>query len=110
MFRIGLRITAAAFILGLLTLDTPALAAAPHEITWDNQSLKIDGQRLAVYRDSHGKLTALSATCTHMGCVVRWNDADATWDCPCHGSRFHATGEVRAGPAETPLQEAETKK
>jgi glycine/D-amino acid oxidase-like deaminating enzyme/nitrite reductase/ring-hydroxylating ferredoxin subunit len=66
--------------------------------------LKLDGQRLAAYRDPNGKVTTLSPTCTHMGCIVHWNQAEATWDCPCHGSRFRATGEVIAGPAETPLE------
>ena len=63
----------------------------------------VNGQRAAVSRDEDGKLTIKSAMCSHMGCVVRWNDAEKTWDCPCHGSRFHATGKVFAGPAEADL-------
>lgn len=63
----------------------------------------IDNQRVACSRDEQGELHAVSATCTHLGCLVRWNSAEATWDCPCHGSRFQATGEVLGGPAESPL-------
>ncbi len=63
-----------------------------------------DGRRqLAAYRDKQGELHTLSARCTHMGCVVSWNDADGTWDCPCHGSRFGVDGEVIHGPAVKPL-------
>lgn len=65
-----------------------------------------DGRTLAVYRDRAGALTRRSAVCPHMGCQVAWNPAEATWDCPCHGSRFRATGEVISGPAESPLDEA----
>lgn len=64
----------------------------------------VDGKKIAAYRDADGKLTKRSAVCTHMGCIVRWNSAEKTWECPCHGSRFQATGEVIAGPAESPLQ------
>ncbi len=62
------------------------------------------GQRVACSRDEQGEVTMVSAVCTHMGCLVRWNQAEATWDCPCHGSRFKPDGAVLAGPAETPLE------
>jgi Rieske Fe-S protein len=70
----------------------------------------VNDQKAACYRDENGKLTTVSAVCTHMGCLVHWNDAEKTWDCPCHGSRFNPTGEVIGGPAETPLEPIETKK
>jgi glycine/D-amino acid oxidase-like deaminating enzyme/nitrite reductase/ring-hydroxylating ferredoxin subunit len=61
------------------------------------------GQRCAVYRDNSGDLHAVSATCTHLGCTVAFNDAEKTWDCPCHGSRFAPDGTVLHGPATHPL-------
>jgi Rieske Fe-S protein len=61
--------------------------------------MRIDGQRCAVYRDDSGDLHAVSATCTHLGCTVAFNDAEQTWDCPCHGSRFTPDGSVLHGPA-----------
>jgi len=54
---------------------------------------------LAVYRDDKGQLHSSSANCTHLGCVVQWNAAQKTFDCPCHGSRFSGKGEVLCGPA-----------
>ncbi|MDQ3871043.1 MAG: FAD-dependent oxidoreductase [Chloroflexota bacterium] len=56
-------------------------------------------QRVAASRDEAGELTVLSATCTHLYCQVRWNGAERTWDCPCHGSRFATDGKVIEGPA-----------
>jgi len=55
--------------------------------------------KIALYRDEAGTLHEMSARCTHLGCAVRWNAQDATWDCPCHGSRFDAEGRVVSGPA-----------
>ena len=55
--------------------------------------------KFAVYRDKTGKVECVSAFCTQLGCVVDWNDAEKSWDCPCHGSRFTTTGEVIEGPA-----------
>jgi glycine/D-amino acid oxidase-like deaminating enzyme/nitrite reductase/ring-hydroxylating ferredoxin subunit len=59
----------------------------------------------AVHRDDDGVLHAVSARCTHLGCIVRWNGAERTWDCPCHGSRFEAGGDVANGPATRPLEQ-----
>ncbi|HEY5741832.1 MAG TPA: FAD-dependent oxidoreductase, partial [Terrimicrobiaceae bacterium] len=66
---------------------------------------KIEGKKRAIYRDEHGKTTVLSPICPHMGCIVGWNKAEKTWDCPCHGSRFTATGALINGPAESNLEE-----
>ena len=63
-----------------------------------------DGKKIAVYRDKEGKLTMVSAKCTHKGCVVMWNDEEKTWDCPCHGSRFDKDGNVINGPAIKKLE------
>jgi Rieske Fe-S protein len=59
--------------------------------------------KLAVYRDDRGALHAMSAVCPHLGGLVRWNSAEKTWDCPCHGSRFHSNGDVLHGPAHCGL-------
>jgi glycine/D-amino acid oxidase-like deaminating enzyme/nitrite reductase/ring-hydroxylating ferredoxin subunit len=59
--------------------------------------------RTGVYRDPDGGLHAVSMRCTHLGCLVRFNAAETSWDCPCHGSRFDADGAVLEGPAVDPL-------
>ena len=71
----------------------------------EGKIVELRGERVAAYRNDEGRVTTLSPICTHMGCQVEWNTAERTWDCPCHGSRFTATGEVLSGPAESPLAE-----
>ncbi len=63
--------------------------------------------KIAVHRDREGRLHALSAKCTHLGCVVQWNRTERTWDCPCHGSRFDPRGRVLNGPAVKALEPAD---
>lgn len=65
--------------------------------------LRSGWKKLAVYRDADGSLHCHSAACPHLGCIVQWNAAEKTWDCPCHGSRFAPDGTVVEGPAVTPL-------
>lgn len=65
--------------------------------------VEIDGERLAAYRDAAGVLSIVSPVCTHLKCIVRWNGAEKSWDCPCHGSRFDVHGNVVEGPAMVPL-------
>jgi glycine/D-amino acid oxidase-like deaminating enzyme/nitrite reductase/ring-hydroxylating ferredoxin subunit len=65
--------------------------------------LRVGASKLAVYRDATGGLHERSAVCPHLGCIVAWNPAEKTWDCPCHGSRFDKFGEVINGPANVGL-------
>ncbi len=65
-----------------------------------------DGQYKAVSRANDGTVTVRSAVCPHLGCIVQWNEAEDTWDCPCHGSRYDVNGDVLSGPTTSPLEEA----
>jgi glycine/D-amino acid oxidase-like deaminating enzyme/nitrite reductase/ring-hydroxylating ferredoxin subunit len=67
-----------------------------------------EGEKLAAYKDEQGQLEVVSAVCTHMKCIVNWNPAEKTWDCPCHGSRFKTSGEVIEGPAISALPPKKT--
>lgn len=66
-----------------------------------------EGHKLAVYKDEKETLQVCSAVCTHLGCIVRWNNDERSWDCPCHGSRFSTDGEVLEGPALYALAKAD---
>jgi Rieske Fe-S protein len=68
------------------------------------QVLEVEGNKMGVFRDDQGELHWVDTTCTHLGCELKWNDAESTWDCPCHGSRFSYDGDVVEGPAFNQLQ------
>ena len=72
----------------------------------EGKIVSVNGEKLAVYRDDKGAVHALSPVCTHMACLVHWNSAEKTWDCPCHGARYDPDGKVLNGPAITDLKPA----
>ena len=80
----------------------------PNDITPDSGAIIQEGrEKIAAYRGPSGELHRMSAVCTHLGCIVSWNSAERSWDCPCHGSRFDRFGEVIHGPATMPLKQME---
>lgn len=80
----------------------------PSELAPDSGMVVDEGsKKVAVYKDAQGNVKKCSAVCTHLGCIVDWNNQAKTWDCPCHGSRFNKDGSVLNGPAKKPLPPVE---
>lgn len=78
------------------------ITPVPNDVDIKNGEAKVisvDGERVGAYRDENGKLHVVDITCTHLGCELVWNEAEKTWDCPCHGSRFNYDGDNVEGPA-----------
>lgn len=61
--------------------------------------IEIDGENIGIYKDKEGKIYSVKPNCTHLGCLLSWNNLDKTWDCPCHGSRFDYKGRNLYEPA-----------
>jgi Rieske Fe-S protein len=84
---------------------TPARTGSNADLTPGEAQVIRDGLgKTGVYRDDQGDLHAVSLRCTHLGCLLRFNAAERSWDCPCHGSRFDVDGAVLEGPAVNPLE------
>lgn len=66
--------------------------------------LEINHQKVGIYKDLNGKIYAVKPICTHLGCLLSWNDVDKTWDCPCHGSRFNFDEKNLYDPAFKDLE------
>jgi glycine/D-amino acid oxidase-like deaminating enzyme/nitrite reductase/ring-hydroxylating ferredoxin subunit len=83
---------------------TPGDVASIDQITPGSGAIVVEsGRKIAVYRDERGDIHQRSAICPHLGCIVAWNPAASTWDCPCHGSRFDKLGTVISGPSSSDL-------
>ncbi len=67
--------------------------------TNEGKIVKYKDEKLAIFKDENGAVHALSPICTHVGCEVKWNNAERSWDCPCHGTRYSYDGRVMTGPA-----------
>ncbi len=85
-------------------LSVPDEESAADLAEGEGRVIKLDGEKVAVCKLADGATHAVSATCTHMGCIVSWNSAEKSWDCPCHGSRFNYDGRVIQGPANKDLK------
>lgn len=75
----------------------------------EGKVINYNNHKVALYKDDHGELHALDPICTHMKCEVKWNIAERSWDCPCHGARYSFSGEMLNGPADTGLEPVEIK-
>lgn len=70
----------------------------------EGRVIKYQEEHLAIYKDEYGALKALSPVCPHAGCIVSWNTAEKSWDCPCHGARYDTDGKLLNGPSTKPLK------
>jgi glycine/D-amino acid oxidase-like deaminating enzyme/nitrite reductase/ring-hydroxylating ferredoxin subunit len=87
-------------------LDAAAIQGLDDLPPCQGRMVEVAGQPLAVFRGQDGRLQAVAGKCTHMGCDLKWNGAETSWDCDCHGSRFAPDGQVLEGPALAPLPAA----
>ncbi len=79
-------------------LATPSIDDLSQVPVGEGRVVQIGGEKVAVYREASGAVHAVSPVCTHAFCIVHWNGAEKTWDCPCHGGRYRPNGEVIEGP------------
>ncbi len=72
--------------------------------TGEAEIVELNKKKHGAYRDAYNKLHVVSAECTHLQCIIKWNNDEKSWDCPCHGSRFTYQGKVINGPANKNLE------
>lgn len=95
------------FVLGFIDYlkTTPDMNPDQVDTLKENKGIVVDwkGKDCGIYKDEHDMLHIVHAECTHLGCTVKWNDDEKSWDCPCHGSRYTYKGKVMNGPANEDL-------
>lgn len=84
-------------------LPKEKLEAAVELAPGEAKVVNYEGHTVAAYKDTDGKLYCVNSACSHIKCTVAWNNAEKSWDCPCHGSRFDINGKVLTGPARKDL-------
>lgn len=97
-------------VLGAFTFGYAGLPVGTYDNVEPGEGavLRVDGSAQAIYRDQSGKLYAYQGSCTHLGCPLEYNEAEKSFDCRCHGSRFGVDGQVLTGPAKKPLPRVDT--
>jgi glycine/D-amino acid oxidase-like deaminating enzyme/nitrite reductase/ring-hydroxylating ferredoxin subunit len=94
--------TAAAFVGD--RFEVPSVEALSEVPVGEGRVVQMGGKKVAVYREESGAVHAVSPVCTHAGCIVHWNAAEKSWDCPCHGGRYQPDGKVLEGPPVKDLE------
>jgi len=86
--------------------DAGAVIIAEKDIPPDGAKFfQFQGKAGVIVRKKDGSLTALSAVCTHLGCIVQWEGKKGEFICPCHGGQFSPDGKVLGGPPPKPLEQ-----
>lgn len=70
----------------------------------EGKILDYEGDRIGIFKDERGVLYAVDPVCRHAACIVKWNNTERSWDCPCHGARYAANGSLLNGPSVAPLK------
>lgn len=73
----------------------------------EGKVVSYEGEKIAVFKNENGELHAINPVCTHLKCEVKWNGAERSWDCPCHGARYDTDGKVLTGPADKDMQQVQ---
>ena len=73
----------------------------------EGRIIMVDGERVGAYKDTDGTVYTVNPVCTHMGCLLEWNQDECSWDCPCHGSRYDVRGHILNNPASKPLEKTD---